>query len=101
MRRVKTYPQEVENKMKAHYESLNEKERRRYAAIEALKLGYGGQDYIRSILGCHIQTVKAGIIELSDEIEHTGNRIRRPGGGKKKIIDTEENIWNFFRNFIG
>jgi hypothetical protein len=37
-----------------------EKDRRRYAAIEAMKLGHGGQNYISSVLGCHFQTVMAG-----------------------------------------
>ncbi len=32
----------TEEQMKSYYESLSEKDRRRYAAIEATKLGYGG-----------------------------------------------------------
>jgi hypothetical protein len=47
--------------MKAYFDTLNEKDRRGYAAIEAMKLGHGGQNYISSVLGCHFQTVKAGI----------------------------------------
>ncbi|MHB8103514.1 MAG: hypothetical protein ACYDEF_15425 [Methanosarcina sp.] len=53
-------------KMKAFYHSLNEKDRRRYAAIEAMKLGHGGQNYISSVLGCHFQTVMVRINEITN-----------------------------------
>jgi hypothetical protein len=38
----KRYSVKVESQMRAYYESLNEKDRRRYAGIEATKLGHGG-----------------------------------------------------------
>ena len=68
----------------------------RYAAIEATKLGHGGQKYISSVLGCHFQTIMAGIDELNNGTETPEDRIRKPGGGKKKIIDTVENIDDVF-----
>ena len=37
------YSEEIEQLMKAFFETLNEKGRRRYTAIEAIKLGHGGQ----------------------------------------------------------
>jgi len=40
------YSEEIEKQMKAFYDTLNEKDRRRYAAIEAIKFGHGGQNYI-------------------------------------------------------
>jgi hypothetical protein len=82
--------------MKAYFDTLNEKDRRGYAAIEAMKLGHGGQNYISSVLGCHFQTVKAGINEITNGTETPENRIRKPGGGKKKIIETVENIDEIF-----
>ena len=39
------YTLEVEGKMKRLFGSLKENDRRRYAAIEALKLGHGGTEY--------------------------------------------------------
>jgi hypothetical protein len=92
----KKYSAEIEKQMKAFFDSLNEKDRRRYAAIEAMKLGHGGQNYISSVLGCHFQTVMAGIDELRNGTETPEDRIRKPGGGKKKIIDTVENIDEVF-----
>ena len=45
------YSDKNKETMKKFYNTLSEKDRRRYAAIEALKLGYGGQKYICEILG--------------------------------------------------
>ena len=36
------YFPEIEHAMQRYYHSLSEKDRRRYAAIEAIKLGHGG-----------------------------------------------------------
>jgi hypothetical protein len=92
----KKYSAEIEKQMKAFFDSLNEKDRRRYAAIEVMKLGHGGQNYISNVLGCHFQTVMAGIDEIRNGTETPEDRIRKPGGGKKKIIDTVENIDEVF-----
>lgn len=92
----KKYPEETEKQMKSFFNSLNERDRRRYAAIEAMKLGHGGQKYISSVLCCHFQTIMAGINEITNGIETPDIRIRKPGGGKKKIIDTVENIDEVF-----
>ena len=35
------YSEEIEKQMKAYFDTLNEKDRRGYAAIEAMKLGHG------------------------------------------------------------
>ena len=49
---IEPYSPETEQRMKTLYKSLNERDRRRYAAVEADKLGYGGQSYISQLLGC-------------------------------------------------
>ena len=90
------YSEEIEKQMKAYFDTLNEKDRKGYAVIEAMKLGHGGQNYISSVLGCHFQTVMAGINEIINGTETPENRIRKPGGGKKKIIETLENIDEVF-----
>jgi hypothetical protein len=46
---VKTDTSISEQQMKIYYESLSEKDRRRYAAIEAEKIGYGGFQYISQL----------------------------------------------------
>ena len=49
---MQTYSSDIEQQMQRYYQSLSEKERRRYAAIEAVKLGYGGISYMVNLLGC-------------------------------------------------
>ena len=78
--------------MRAFFETLNEKDRRRYAGIEAIKLGHGGQKYISSVLGCHFQTVMAGIDEIVNGSDIPEERIRKPGGGRKKITEKNPNL---------
>jgi hypothetical protein len=77
---VEPYPPEVEERMKTLFESLNEKDRRRYAAIEADKLGYGGQTYIGQLLGCDHKTLQRGLEELDHLPELPPGRVRKKGG---------------------
>jgi len=51
------YGPEIENQMRQLYESFSEKDRRRYAAIEAYKLSHGGVAYIAGLFGCHPDTI--------------------------------------------
>ncbi len=77
---VEPYPVDVEEQMKTLFESLNEKDRRRYAAIEAKKLGYGGQTYIVQLFGCDYKTLRRGLQELQEPPELPPGRIRQKGG---------------------
>jgi hypothetical protein len=63
------YKDTVEKKMVDFYQSLPEKDRRRYAAIEALKLPHGGQKYICDLLNCDPKTVEVGLRDLLDPEE--------------------------------
>ncbi len=73
---MQTYPAEIEAQMRRYYQSLCEKDRRCYAAIEAVKLGYGGQAYIRLLFSCHHETLQLGLRELQDETALSEERIR-------------------------
>jgi len=86
--------------MRAFYTTLSEKDRRRYAAIEAMKLGYGGQKYICDILGCNPDTVKSGVEELASGLIIGEDRIRKPGGGKKKIMETVTHLDEVFTEIL-
>lgn len=78
------YGSAVEEQMRTLYTSLNERDRRRYAAIEASKLGYGGQTYIRAVLGCDYKTLRRGMEELKGLPELPPGRVRKKGG--KKVL---------------
>lgn len=91
---MKPYPVEIEQMMQQFYATLSEKDRRRYAAIEARKLGHGGVSYIARVLGCDRSTIQAGLKELGhlpEEEEMTG-RVRRPGGGRKPYDESYPDI---------
>ena len=68
---MQTYSLKVKNMMLRLYQSLNERDRRRYAAIESIKLGHGGIQYVSQILKCDPKTIHVGLRELDipDEVE--------------------------------
>jgi len=95
------YDVETEKMMKQFYQSLSEKNRRRYAGMEALKLGRGGQQYIAKLLECSRNTVRKGAIEVSDLSEKmVDKRIRKPGGGRKKYDEKWKNIDEQFLSVV-
>ncbi|MDJ0571593.1 MAG: hypothetical protein QNJ53_21460 [Pleurocapsa sp. MO_192.B19] len=81
------YRAEVEQQMQQFYRSLSEKDRRRYAAIEAVKLGWGGITYISQLFGCDYYTIRFGIEELDDQSAMKMKGIRRRGGGRKSALE--------------
>ena len=46
---VQGYEEDVEKKMGMLYARLSEMDRRRYAAVEAVKLGHGGIEYVSAL----------------------------------------------------
>jgi hypothetical protein len=62
------YSEDIENSMIYVFESLNEKDRRHYAAVEAKKLGSSGVKYIAWLFGISEKTVEAGMIELEKKL---------------------------------
>src|SRR3954449_720616 len=80
-----TYAADVERMMKRLFASLKEADRRRYAAIEAAKLGHGGIESIASVLGSHPQTIRAGLAELQGEDDLDTGRSRKKGCDLRKL----------------
>lgn len=73
------YTEEVERLMTRLFDSLKESDRRRYAAIEAAKLGHGGVEYISNLLGCDPKTIRQGLSELEGAAELDTGRSRKRG----------------------
>lgn len=61
---MQKYSKEIEDYMCYVFSTMNEKSQRHYAAIEALKLGHGGVDYISSLLCVSSRTIGRGIEEI-------------------------------------
>lgn len=94
------YSQEIKEQMRGFYKTLSEKDKRRYAAVEAQKLGYGGQKYICEMVGCSPTTIRVGIKEILFGSDVPEDRIRKRGGGKKKIIEKIESIDEIFFEIV-
>src|SRR3972149_10619724 len=62
---------------------LNEKQRRVLAASEAKSFGRGGIQTVARISGISRQTIYNGLADLEEG--NVSDRIRRPGGGRKKL----------------
>ena len=77
-----TYGREVERKMKRFFDWLSEKDRRRYAAVEAAKLGYGGVGYVARVLQCDPKTIWQGMKDLEEPQDAAAGRVRKKGGSQ-------------------
>jgi hypothetical protein len=76
-----SYTPAVERMMKRLFGSLKENDRRRYAAIEAAKLGHGGIEYVANVLGCDPKTIRLGLGELEGGDDLDTGRSRKKGVG--------------------
>lgn len=76
---MEAYSVDVERMMKRLYDWLSEKDRRRYAAVEAVKLGHGRVEYIARVLGCDPKTIRQGMKELEDPEDPAVGRVRKKG----------------------
>jgi len=75
------YPIDIEQRMQALYRSLSEKDRRRYAAIEAEKVEHGGLAYVAKLFGCDPETVRHGQEDLAQlPQDEAAGRVRKKGG---------------------
>lgn len=78
---MQTYSSAIEQQMVNLYRSLSEKDRRRYAAVEAVKLGHGGLATMARLFECKVDTIKQGqedIDRLPDD--DAAGRVRKKGG---------------------
>ena len=87
------YPPLVVEQMRWYYDTLSEKDKRRYAAVESLKIGHGGIAYISRVLGCSEPTIRKGIKEINNLLDDDyGERIRNPGAGRKPYYEIYPDI---------
>jgi len=84
---MKEWDAAVEKNLRDFYDTLSEKDRRRFAAVQARQLGHGGVTYLAKVLGCSRRTIKRGRAEL-DPLPHdpAAGQVRRPGAGRKKSV---------------
>ena len=75
------YSAVVERQMVTLYGSLSEKDRRRYAAVEAAKFGHGGLQYIAELFDCDAHTIRHGAHDIEQlPVDEAQGRVRKKGG---------------------
>jgi hypothetical protein len=65
---------------------LDEQQRRWYVALEANRIGHGGDRLLSQITGLDEKTIRRGREELATSLaDCPAERVRRPGGGRPTV----------------
>ncbi len=72
--------------------SLDERDRRLFAATQAQAqaLGHGGIAAVTRATGMAASTIGRGLKEIAAGVPPSGARLRQPGGGRKRLTDSEQ-----------
>jgi len=70
----------------------NEVQRRRLAGVKAIEIGRGGLLQVCKLTGMSHHTVIKGMKEVRNTKKQQTTRLRKEGGGRKKIIDKNPNV---------
>ncbi len=82
---------ELKAKFRAIWPFLDERTRRLTAASEAKALGHGGISLVRRACGLSRKAIRKGVREIEAGVTWKG-RIRRPGGGRKPITESDPRL---------
>ena len=72
--------------------TFNERSLRLFAAAEANAIGRGGVSRLSRITGLSRPTIEKGQREIAEGHPLDKDRIRAPGGGRKKAVDTDSTL---------
>src|SRR3954454_75088 len=90
---------ELRRKFTSILPNLDERQRRLLAAAEARSLGYGGIRRVSRAAGISHATIQKALKELDTPPDPVG-RVRRPGGGRKKLRETTPAILGALETLI-
>src|SRR3954452_19086741 len=91
MSAMEVTPEMLAAKFEAVFPHLDERQRRLLLAAEARALGHGGIRLVARAAGVREGTVSLGISEL-DSGEVPVGRVRRVGGGRKRVVDLDPGL---------
>jgi Rhodopirellula transposase DDE domain len=79
---------------------LDERARRRWAAVEARALGRGGVTAVSAATGMSDRTIRTGLQELDEPDALPADRQRRVGGGRKSYRVQQPGLWEALNRLI-
>ena len=82
----------IKQRFKALRRVLDERSRRLLVAAESLAIERGGISLVSRATGVSRQVIRRGMAELKQTRLRLQGRIRRPGGGRKRIVDQQPRL---------
>ena len=82
----------IKEKYSVLKDHLDEKSKRLWSATEALSVGYGGITKVEKETGISAPTIRKGIKEIKNPKIIEKTRIRKVGGGRKKLEKKDKNL---------
>src|SRR5450432_2049749 len=85
-------PEPIRERFSRLSSHLDERVRRMLAAVEAKAAGHGGIAAVSRATGIAASTIGRGLTDLADETALPPDRIRRPGGGRRPLVDGDPSL---------
>lgn len=82
----------IRRKYEALRDTLGERGRRLWAAVEAREIGWGGQTLVSKATGMTRRAIRMGLRELSGERQIPAGRQRMPGGGRRTVETSQPGL---------
>ena len=79
----------IKERYSALRQVLDERSRRLVVAAESLAWGRGGLSVVSRATGVSRRVIRQGRAELKQPVVRPAGRIRRPGGGRKRLAEKE------------
>jgi Rhodopirellula transposase DDE domain len=79
---------------------LNERQRRLWAASEARAAGFGGIAATARATGISVPTIRKGIAQLESGERLASGRVRRVGGGRKPLLESDPEILDAIERLV-
>jgi len=80
--------------------SLDERSRRLFAAAEAQTAGPGGVSLVSRVTGIARSTIDRGLVELREKASLDAGRVRRPGGGRKRLTEQDATLCGDLQSLV-
>ena len=85
----------IQTKYRSLKPEMDERMRRQWAAVEARDVGWGGVTAVAEATGLSRTTITTGLRELTlpeEERVLEADRVRRPGGGRKSLTESDRGL---------